>query len=346
MIQSVLGEKMLKVGVIGATGYTGSEIVYCLARHPEVEITSLCARVDTPVKYSTLFPKMDKLVSQSCKKIDVDEISASCDVVFLALPHTVSMDFAPLFIENGKRVIDLSADYRLPADEYKKWFGMDHKDQRNLMKAVYGLPELNRRDIKNALLVANPGCYPTSVLLALLPILKIMSKHGIQPIIDSKSGTTGAGRKGQVPLSFSEVDGDLKCYKADEHQHIPEMETVLTQVAGSKMQVHFIPHLLPVRRGIMSTIYLKSTEFSKADDIHKMYRDYYKNEQFVRIRPLGEFPRIQDVSGTNFCDIGIKLSRDLLIVVSVIDNLLKGAAGQAVQNMNIMCGFEESTGLL
>ncbi|HNX91838.1 MAG TPA: N-acetyl-gamma-glutamyl-phosphate reductase, partial [Candidatus Omnitrophota bacterium] len=314
--------------------------------HPQVEITSLAGRMDTPVKYADLFPKMGKVVTQVCRKIDVDEISASCDVVFLALPHTVSMDYVPLFLERGKKVIDLSADYRLSADEYQKWFKTEHKDQNNLMKAVYGLPELNRRSIQGASLIANPGCYVTSVLLGTLPIAKMIAKNGITPIVDSKSGATGAGKKAETSLLFSEVDEDLKCYKADTHQHIPEMEKILGQAAGQRVQVHFVPHLLSIKRGILSTIYIKDAELPSAQEIHGMYEKFYKDEPFVRVRQIGDLPRIADVEGTNFCDIGITVSRGLLIIVSVIDNLLKGASGQAVQNMNIMCGFDERAGLL
>lgn len=337
---------MLRAGVVGATGYTGEELVNCLFKHPEAEITSLSALVDKPAAFSSIFPRFGGKVSLTCKNLDVEEVSAKCDVVFLALPHTVSMKFAPQFLEKGKRVIDLSADYRLPADIYEKWYKTKHADGKNLSKAVYGLPELKRDEIKNASLVANPGCYPTSVILGLLPIAKMLSKAGLEPVVDAKSGATGAGRKELVALSFGEVDENLKCYKANEHQHIPEMEHVLGQAAGKKVQVNFIPHLLPVRKGIMSTIYVQHKGLPGEGELRKLYEGYYKDEPFVRVRPAGELPQILDVAETNFCDIGIKVSRGVVVIVSVIDNLLKGASGQAVQNMNIMCGLDEKAGLL
>lgn len=331
---------MLRAGVVGATGYTGEELVNCLFKHPEAEITSLSALVDKPAAISELFPRFGKKVSLTCKNLDVEEVSAKCDLVFLALPHTVSMKFAPRFLEKGKKVIDLSADYRLPADVYEKWYKTKHTDGKNLSKAVYGLPELNRDEIKNALLVANPGCYPTSVILGLLPIAKALFKAGLEPVVDAKSGATGAGRKGLLSLSFGEVDENLKCYKANEHQHIPEMEQAL------KLQVNFIPHLLPVRKGIMSTIYVQHKGLPAEGELHKLYESYYKDEPFVRVRPAGELPQILDVVETNFCDIALKVSRGMVVIVSVIDNLLKGASGQAIQNMNIMCGLDEKAGLL
>ncbi|MCK4851990.1 MAG: N-acetyl-gamma-glutamyl-phosphate reductase [Candidatus Omnitrophica bacterium] len=337
---------MVKAGVVGATGYTGEELVTCLLKNPEVEISSLSALVDKPTEFSEMFPKFGKKLSVICENLDVVKISAACDLVFLALPHTVSMQFAPRFLENGKRVIDLSADYRLPLDVYEKWYGTEHVDTENLSKAVYGSPEMNRDSIRDAALVANPGCYPTSVILGLLPLIKTLSKAGLEPIVDSKTGATGAGRRASVPLSFGEVDENLKCYKANEHQHMPEMEYILSQSAGRKVTVNFTPHLLPLRSRIMSTIYVPHKGLPDAGAICDLYNDRYEDEPFVRVRPAGELPQMLDVAGTNFCDIGIKVSRGMLIIVSVIDNLLKGASGQAVQNMNIMYGFDERTGLL
>jgi len=337
---------MIKAGVVGATGYTGEELVNCLFKNEGVEITSLSALVDKPAEFSAMFPKFGKKVSLICKDLDVDEVSASCDLVFLALPHTVSMKFAPQFLEKGKKVIDLSADYRLPSDIYEKWYNAKHQDSGNLAKAVYGLPELNRDQIKDASLVANPGCYPTSVILALLPVVKELSKAGLEPVVDAKSGVTGAGRKALLSLSFGEVDENLRCYKPNEHQHMSEMEYVLSQVAGKAVQVNFTPHLLPVRKGIMSTIYIQHKGLPDEKAIHKLYENHYNEEPFVRVRPLGELPEMLDVVETNFCDIGLKVSRGMLVIVSVIDNLLKGASGQAVQNMNIMCGYDETAGLV
>ncbi len=337
---------MIKAGVVGATGYTGEELVECLYRHPEVEIASLSALVDRPAAFSAMFPKFGNKVDMVCKNLDINEVAGACDVVFLALPHTVSMKFAPQFLKKGKKVIDLSADYRLPADVYEKWYGVEHVDKENLTKAVYGLPELNRDSIKSSVFVANPGCYPTSVILALLPVAKMLSASGIAPIVDSKSGATGAGRKAAIPLCFGEVDENIKCYKPNAHQHMPEMEHVLRVAAEGDIKVNFIPHLMPIRRGIMSTIYLPAKDLPGADELHKLYADFYGKEHFIRVTSPDNLPQVLDVAETNFCDIGIKVSGGLVTIVSVIDNLLKGASGQAVQNMNIMCNFDEKMGLL
>jgi N-acetyl-gamma-glutamyl-phosphate reductase len=337
---------MIRIGVVGATGYTGEELVEVLLRNPEAKVTSLSALVEKEAKFSDLFPRFGKKISLVCKNLDVEAVSADSDLVFLALPHTVSMKIAPEFIKRGKKVIDLSADYRLPAETYGKWYNTKHADTQNLKSAVYGLPELNRDKIKNAHLVANPGCYPTGVILGLLPIIKMVAKTGLPIIVDAKSGATGAGRKASISLSFGEVDENLTCYKANEHQHMPEMEHVLSGVCGTNVQLNFIPHLLPVRRGILSAIYIQHKGLPESAGIYGLYADHFKDEPFVRISPPGQMPQLRDVVGTNFCDIGIKVVRGMLIIVSVIDNLLKGASGQAVQNMNIMCGLDERTGLV
>jgi N-acetyl-gamma-glutamyl-phosphate reductase len=209
------------------------------------------------------------------------------------------------------------------------------------------MPEINRSSIGKADLIANPGCYPTSVILGLLPIIKTVAGAGLNVIVDSKSGTTGAGRKSSNPLIFSDVDENFKSYKANDHQHIPEMENVLSISAGSSVKVNFVPHLLPVRRGILSTIYLEHKGLPPAEELHKIYSDRYKDEPFVRVRPLGgDMPQLLETTGTNYCDIGIKVARGMVVIVSVIDNLVKGASGQAVQNMNIMFGLDEKSGLI
>ncbi|MFH1552062.1 MAG: N-acetyl-gamma-glutamyl-phosphate reductase [Candidatus Omnitrophota bacterium] len=337
---------MIKVGVVGATGYTGEELVEVLLRNPEVEITSLSALVDKDTDFSDLYPRFGKKISLICKNLDIEEVAAKSDLVFLALPHTVSMKVAPEFLKKGKKVIDLSADYRLPAEIYEKWYNTKQTDTENLSSAVYGLPELNRSEIKSATFVANPGCYPTSVILALLPVVKIVAEASLAIIVDSKSGATGAGRKASIPLSFGEVDENFKCYKANEHQHMPEMEHILSKVAGKDVEVNFAPHLLPLKRGILSTIYVQHKGLPAESAIQKMYDDRFKDEPFVRVKSAGQMPELQDTAGTNFCDIGIKVARGMLIIVSVIDNLLKGASGQAVQNMNIMYGLDEKLGLM
>ncbi len=336
---------MIKAGVLGVTGYTGKEVVKCLVRHSNIIISELASRNVESVLYSDLYPEFNGVIDIECKKINVERIAETCDVVFLALPHTVSMEYAPLFLAKGVKVIDLSADYRLDSNTYKEWYEKDHLDPDNIEKSVYGLPEINREQIKKAKLIANPGCYPTSVILGLLPIGATLGDEGVSIISDSKSGTTGAGRKADIDLSFTEVDGNLKCYKPNEHQHIPEMEQIMSGQTGKEVKVNFAPHLLSVKRGIMSTIYVSGLQEKNLKNIYEKYEDFYETEPFVRVRKKGILPQLTDVVNTNFCDIGIKTARGMVIIVSVIDNVLKGAAGQAVQNMNIMYGFDEKEGL-
>jgi len=336
---------MIRASIVGATGYTGEEIVIILTSHKDVKISSLSAIIDKPTNIADLIPRIKGRLDIICKSFDFDEVVKASDVVFLALPHRVSMDFAPKFLKAGKKVIDLSADYRLPADTYEKWYGKGHSDVENIEKAVYGLPELYRSQIKKALLIANPGCYPTSVILAVAPLVKngVVELTGI--IADSKSGITGAGRKASIDLLFAEVADNFKAYKIGSHQHMPEMSQELKKLAGRDVNILFVPHVIPIRRGILSTIYMKPKKKVSQKEINEIYADFYKNEFFVRF--LGEtLPQIKDVVCTNFCDIGVKVTGENIVAVSVIDNLIKGAAGQAVQNMNIMYGFDEKEGLV
>ncbi|MBI5144195.1 MAG: N-acetyl-gamma-glutamyl-phosphate reductase, partial [Candidatus Omnitrophica bacterium] len=268
------------------------------------------------------------------------------DLIFLALPHRISMEAAPKFLKAKRLVIDLSADYRLHHDVYKVWYGAEHKDKANLPKAVYGLPEIYHNAIKGAELVANPGCYPTSIILAIAPLLSEMVIDADYIIADSKSGVTGAGRRPDLSLSFGEVNENLKCYKVNEHQHKPEINKILSAIAGKGIDVVFTPHLIPMNRGILSTVYLKLKKRMDTKGAVKIYQDFYDGKPFVRIYGEGKLPQVKDVVRTNFCDIGMKVTGDTAIVVSCIDNLLKGAAGQAVQNMNIIAGFEETKGLV
>jgi N-acetyl-gamma-glutamyl-phosphate reductase len=335
---------MIRVGIVGATGYTGEEIVKIIARHPNAKITSLSAIIDKPTKMSDIFPSLTGKCDIVCRELDVDEVAGACDLVFLALPHRVSLKFAPLFLEKGKKVIDLSADYRLSENLYKKWYGADHTDQAHLSEAVYGLPELNRDKIKKARLIANPGCYPTSIILPSAPLIKSGIVKVDTIIADSKSGVTGAGRKAAMPLIFSEVNESLKAYKINEHQHKPEINQELGKVTNKVVDVIFTPHLIPMNRGILSTIYFKLRKDSDSKEVLNILRKAYRNEPFIRINP--GLPEVKYVANTNFCDIGVSVTGSMLVVVSCIDNLIKGAAGQAVQNMNIICGFDEKEGLI
>ncbi|MDD3905642.1 MAG: N-acetyl-gamma-glutamyl-phosphate reductase [Candidatus Omnitrophica bacterium] len=337
---------MIKVGIVGATGYAGAEAIRILLGHKDVKITELARFSDTDEPISTVFPEFKGRIDMICKKIDATEISRNVDFVFLGLPHKAAMDLVPIFIKAGKSVVDLSADYRLSPEAYKKWYGLEHKDKANLPKAVYGLPELYRDAIKKSKLIANPGCYPTSVILGTAPALKTKAIDPRYIIADSKSGTSGAGRKADLSLSFCEVNENLKAYKVNEHQHMPEMNKILFEVSGEAIDMVFTPHLIPMNRGILSTIYLRLNKKFDTKAVIDMYKDFYKGKPFVRVLDEGIFPQIKSVVMTNYCDIGIKVSGENLIVVSCIDNLTKGAAGQAVQNMNIMCGFPETEGLI
>ncbi len=337
---------MLKVGVVGATGYAGEEVIKILLNHKDVKITELQAVIDKEEPISSIFPAFKGKIDIICKKPDPEAMAKNMDLVFLGLPHKVSMELAPLFLKAGKPVIDLSADYRLAPDVYKIWYGVEHKDKTNLPKAVYGLPELYHDAIKKARLIANPGCYPTGAILGIAPMLSQKAIDQDQIIVDSKSGVTGAGRKPDLALSFSEVNENLKAYKVNEHQHKPEINKILSEVAGKAIDIVFTPHLIPMNRGILSTIYLKLNKKLDTKAVIDIYKKFYKGKPFIRISDEGKLPQIRDVVFTNYCDIGVKVTGNTLIVVACIDNLKKGAAGQAVQNMNIMCDLSETEGLI
>jgi len=343
---------LIKVGIIGATGHTGEVLIELLLNHPNVKITHIFnsgKSAQSAQVISDIFPKFKHRLDLVCAKPDWKKIKKDCDLVFLALPHTVSMKFVPKLLSLGKKVIDLSADYRiLDTDVYKKFYKLTHQDKANLKNAVYGLPELNRARIKSAKLIANPGCYPTSAILGLAPLLAVGYVNTDSIIIDAKSGVSGAGKKLEKEYLFSEIDGDFRAYKVNVHQHAPEINQVLTKLSGKRVFVTFVPHLLPIERGILSTIYLKKAPKAKlnAKNLVELYKKFYKLEPFIRVKPDGVFPRIKDVAETNFCDIGVKDFGDTIIVISTIDNLLKGASAQAVQNMNIMYKLPETSGLL
>ncbi len=359
--------KKIRVALAGATGYSGRELIKFLARHSGVEIVALAHSPGKPDKLiSETFPELkgicDLNVTDISKVIELDNL----DAVFLALPHCAAMAAAKPLLEKGIKVIDFSADYRLKnVGTYEKWYNVQHTDVDNLPHAVYGLCEHNREKIKSAKLIANPGCYPTGALLPLIPLLKenIIEPDGI--IIDAKSGVSGAGKKVAEALQFAEVNESFKAYGVFSHRHTPEINQELSGAAGQKVDVVFTPHLLPVQRGIQSTIYvdcrrpgecsgkqqfpLKKGGKGVVDlsiEISTALENYYKDEFFVRVKPEGSSIELKHVTNTNFCDISFHLSGNKLILVSAIDNLIKGAAGQALQNFNIMFGFDEKEGLI
>ncbi len=341
---------MLKTALVGATGYTGLELLKILIGHPRVEVTSLSAKLDGgTIKIQDEFPELAGLIDLECSDLDPDEVCRKADFIFLALPHTVSMKYAGPFLASGKKVVDLSADYRFAeAGVYEEWYGAEHLDREGLARAVYGLPELFREKIKGAALIANPGCYPTGAALGIYPALKekIVSSEGI--IIDAKTGVTGAGRKASLAFLFPEVNENFKAYNLAVHKHTPEIETVLEESCAEGVKLEFAPHLLPVNRGILSTIYLRMNKVLSEEEVLKIYDRYYGEEPFIKVSPAGKLPQLKDAVGTNNCLIGVKVNPRTknLIVVTAIDNLLKGAAGQAVQNMNIMQGWDETEGLV
>lgn len=354
---------MINVGIIGVTGYAGEVLLEILLKHSQVRITNLSAKIPKPQNIAEIFPKFKNRLDLICAEPDLKQIAQACDLVFLALPHTVSQQIVPALLKNKVKVIDLSADYRLQdTRDYTDFYGVKHIDKANLKHAVYGLPELYRNKIKGSNFIANPGCYPTAAALGLAPLVAFGIIDPDSIIIDAKSGVTGAGRKVAEAFLYPEINEDFKAYKVDTHQHSPEINQVLSKLASKKIKVTFVPHLLPLNKGILETIYVKKAKNIKAiatkiggsadnyggksQNMVSLYKKFYKHEPFVRIKEEGEFPRLKDVVGTNYCDIGIKDSQDKVIIISVIDNLLKGASGQAVQNMNIMYKFPETTGLL
>ncbi|MFH1854757.1 MAG: N-acetyl-gamma-glutamyl-phosphate reductase [Candidatus Omnitrophota bacterium] len=338
---------MLKVGIMGTSGYAGEELLRILLKHPESKITALAAKIDT-VHISKIYPWLEGMLDLECGDMSAEEVSKKCECVFLALPHKVSMQFAPVFLKAGKKVIDLSADFRLrDVGVYEKWYEVRHECPEYIKKAVYGLPEIYREKIKGADLIANPGCYPTSVILGCIPLLKKGLIETDYIICDSKSGASGAGRVPAQALMFTEIQNSFRAYKVNSHRHMPEMDQELSVASGSSVSVNFTPHLAPMERGILSAIYLKLKKKLNTESALQLYKDFYQKEYFVRVMDKDIFPDTKNTARSNFCDIGLKVfpERALVIVMTAIDNLVKGASGQAVQNMNIMYGFDEKAGL-
>ncbi|HHY05385.1 MAG TPA: N-acetyl-gamma-glutamyl-phosphate reductase [Clostridia bacterium] len=338
---------MVKVSVLGATGYTGQELVRMLALHPEVALVGLGTQSYVDRAYVDVYPHLRQIVDLTCRQTDDPFLIEQAEVIFLALPHGLSVPYAEKGLAQGKKVIDLGADFRLENPEvYRAWYKKTGPTEELLKQAVYGLPEINRELIKKTKLVANPGCYPTTAILALYPLFQEKLLDPSFLIIDSKSGVSGAGRSLKTTSLYSEANEDFKVYGLPHHRHAPEIEQELTKAAGTEVTVTFTPHLVPVTRGMMSTIYTRPL-ITDIDKIEEVYREYYSEEPFVRIYPQGQYPQTKWVQGTNFCDLGFSFDArtQRLIIISVIDNLTKGASGQAIQNLNLMCGFEETLGL-
>jgi len=340
---------MLRVGIIGATGYTGAELIKIFLRHKDVRITYLARSEDKGERIEEVFPYLKNVLSKDCGPIRLDRIREDCDLVFLSLPHTVSMSYVPAILKANKRVIDLSADYRFKDPNfYFRLYRVKHKDPLNLKKAVYGLPELNKVRVKGASLVANPGCYSTAAILALAPLIANSLVNPDSIVVDAKSGISGAGKKATLEYSFVESNENFKAYKVGCHQHTPEINQVLSKLAVDKISVTFVPHLLPLNRGIFVTAYAVLKKKIDSSALNRLYRKFYKLEPFVRILEKESLPELKNAINSNFCDIAVRTlpERKSVVVLAAIDNLLKGAAGQAVQNMNIMYGLPETEGLI
>ena len=339
---------MVKVAILGGSGYTGLELLKIIHAHPNAEVIEFTSRQYEGVHLTEVFPSLIGYYDSMLFKAPADISMTEADIVFACLPHGASMEIVPHFLKKKKRIIDLSADYRLRDSEvYEEWY-VEHKTKNLLADAVYGLPELHRAEIKDAPIIANPGCYPTSAILGLAPLLK---KDGIilpdSIIIDAKSGVSGAGRGASLSNSFVEVYDGFKAYNVGEHRHTPEIEQELGLLASKEVKVTFTSHLLPVSRGILSTIYANLDSDYSLKDLREIYNEFYSDEPFVRVLPEGSFPDIKFVRNSNYCDIGLWVDNEKkrVTILSAIDNLTKGASGQAVQNMNIICSFDETDGL-
>ncbi len=338
---------MIKAGVIGSTGYAGSELVRLLLSHPEVEVHTVTSQSYIGKKYDEVYSNFYNLQNLICEEENLEKMADECDVIFLALPHGVTSQKVTAKLLEKTKFIDLGADFRFKdIDLYEKWY-VEHKGKDLVDEAVYGLCEINRDKIKNARLIGNPGCYTTCSILSLYPLVKEKLIDLDSIIIDAKSGTTGAGRSANTSNLFCEVNESIKAYKIASHRHTPEIEEQLSFAAGQNINLVFTPHLVPMNRGILATCYAKLLNKLSYEEILDVYEKYYKDEFFIRIHKKGAFPETKWVKGSNFYDVGFTVDEHTgkIIVVGALDNLVKGAAGQAVQNMNIMFGLDEKTGL-
>lgn len=338
---------MIKAAILGATGYAGEELVRLLSSHPEVQIAVLGSKSFDGQKFSDIYQNFRHILDNECEALDIEKVK-ECDIAFTALPHGASKEVIPSIIEAGIKVIDLSGDFRYDdAAVYEKWYGQKHSSPELLKESVYGMPELYRSKIKDARLIGNPGCYTTCSILGAYPLLKSGIGNAKNVIVDAKSGVTGAGRGLSQQCHFCECTENSKAYKVATHRHTSEIEQELSKAAGEDVLISFTPHLIPQKRGILSTIYINLNKKCTTDEIVDMYKEYYKDEFFVRVKNSGELPETKHVAGSNFVDIGVVVDERLqrAVVVSALDNIVKGAAGQAIQNMNLMFGFDEKTAI-
>jgi N-acetyl-gamma-glutamyl-phosphate reductase len=339
---------MYRIAVIGASGYTGVELLRLLSQHPSAELVCVTSRQYAGQSVGDVFPSLQGSLDLVFEDVNAAELADRVDLVFTAVPHQTAMGMIPGLLDSGCRVVDLSADFRISdVSTYESWY-QEHTAPELLSEAVYGLPELFREKIPVARLVANPGCYPTSVALALAPLLENSLIDPATLIIDSKSGTSGAGRAAKVDTLFCEVNEGFKAYSLPRHRHTPEIEQTLSTLADKAVMISFTPHLLPVSRGILSTCYAKLSSKTSLEALYGVFVDRYADEPFVRVLPKGQLPNISQVNGSNYCDIGLAVDERTgrVIALAAIDNLVKGAAGQAIQNMNLMLSLPENMGLM
>ncbi|MBR8826515.1 MAG: N-acetyl-gamma-glutamyl-phosphate reductase [Gomphosphaeria aponina SAG 52.96 = DSM 107014] len=339
----------IPVGIIGASGYGGVQLVRLLMEHPNVDLVYLGGDSSAGKQFSDIYPHLGHLVNLTVEKIDLDVVASRTQVVFLGLPNGLACDIAPTLIEKGCNVLDLSADYRFSnLDTYTAWYNKERSDQQMANRAVYGLPELYRDRIKETPLIGCPGCYPTASLLALSPLLKQGLILPETAIIDAKSGTSGGGRQAKINLLLAEADNSLGAYGVAKHRHTPEIEQICSDLAGHEVRVQFTPHLIPMVRGILATVYATLRDPGLVrEDLITIYTAFYRNSPFVTILPNGVYPQTKWACGTNLAYIGVEVDprTSRVIVMSAIDNLIKGQAGQAVQCLNLMMGWEETLGL-
>jgi len=337
----------IRASIIGVTGYAGYELVRLLAGHPDVDLARLVSRQEPQPRIQDIFPHLRGVCDIQCSALDAEALCRESDVIFFALPHTVTMEVMPRFIDRGVKIIDLSGDYRMDdADVYQAAYKTSHTDRENLGKFVYGLPEVNADRVTNADYIANPGCFPTGIQIALKPFLRAGLINTDRIFVDSKTGVSGGGRKPKPAFHYPEINENMLAYKVAEHQHEPEIEQELSKVAGRDVDIIFVPHLTPMTRGIFNTIYAELLTDADEAALHKALADEFTDSPFVRVMPLGESPQIKHVTHTNFCDVGMKKKGKNLILMSCIDNLIKGASGQAIQNMNLMFGLNTVAGLI
>lgn len=337
---------MLKVGIVGASGYAGGELIRLLSRHPKVKIAAIASRTHTGKPLDAVFPALS-LPDLPLRFVEPQQMDG-CDLVFLAVPHGVSSGIAEGFIKAGQKVIDIGADFRLKdLDTYQRWYKVEHKATELLQEAVYGLPELHRHQIKKARIIGNPGCYPTSVILALAPLLKANLGKLDTIVANSLSGVSGAGRGGGPLYHFPHCNENLTAYGVGTHRHLPEIEQELSALAGSDLKITFTPHLVPTIRGILTTITVGLKETSSTEELVALYQNYYQDEYFVRVLGADRLPETKNVIGSNFCELTIRFDRRVgrAVIISAIDNLGKGAASQAIQNLNLMAGWDEKLGI-